>query len=281
MINFPNCKINLGLQVLGKRADGFHNLSTIFYPIPLYDVLEIIPLDKSKNHSFSVPDVVYTASGLQVFGEVANNLCIKAYQLLKKDFPELPPVQMHLHKAIPMGAGLGGGSADGAFCLRLLNDQFRLGISSDRLIEYALVLGSDCPFFIVNQACVASGRGEVLKPIDLNLTAYAFLLINPNIHVNTGWAFEQLANAENKMSHADLETVKAAPIATWKENLKNDFESAVMQAHPAIASIKEKLYDAGATYASMTGTGSTVYGIFEKQMKPKLSFANDYWVKWI
>ncbi len=281
MIIFPNCKINLGLHVLGKRSDGFHDITTVFYPMPLRDILEIIPLDKAQNHSFSVPHIVYTSSGLQVFGDVANNLCVKAYQLLKTDFSQLPSIHMHLHKAIPMGAGLGGGSADGAFCLRLLNDQFRLGITQDQLIDYALQLGSDCPFFILNKACFATGRGEALTPLNLNLDAYSFLIVNPNIHVNTGWAFEQLARNENEMMHADLPSLMTQPISTWKHALTNDFESSVAQAYPTIAAIKQNMYDQGAVYACMTGTGSTVFGIFEKQKKPSIQLDKAYWIKWI
>ncbi len=281
MIIFPNCKINLGLHVLGKRSDGFHDIATVFYPMPLRDILEIIPLEKAKNYSFSVPDIVYTSSGLQVFGDVANNLCVKAYQLLKTDFPQLPPIHLHLHKAIPMGAGLGGGSADGAFCLCLLNDQFRLGITQDQLIDYALQLGSDCPFFILNKACFATGRGEVLTPVHLNLDAHSFLIVNPNIHVNTGWAFEQLARNENEMMHVDLQSLMMQPISTWKYALTNDFESSVTQAYPTIEAIKQNMYDHGAIYACMTGTGSTVFGIFEKQNKPSIQLDKAYWIKWI
>ena len=197
MIVFPNCKINLGLHILNKREDGYHNLETVFYPLPLKDALEIVrrddgpqTTDDNKTLSEPVPhkagvegsagdiersrdnDITFSSTGLPIAGEEANNLCNKAYHLLKKDFPSLPPVQMHLHKAIPMGAGLGGGSSDGAFALKLLNDKFQLGLSTQQLIDHALQLGSDCPFFIINKPCFANGRGEFLETVTLVLSAY-------------------------------------------------------------------------------------------------------------
>ncbi len=258
MIVFPNCKINLGLQILNKREDGYHNLATVFYPVGWKDVVEVIRKDdgRQKTHYIS-----FSSSGLEVAGDPQNNLCIKAYQLLKKDFPSLPSVQMHLHKTIPMGAGLGGGSGDGAFTLKLLNDKFQMSLSQQQLIDYALQLGSDCPFFILNQASYATGRGELLEPVALDLSAYQFVLVNPGIHVNTGWAFAQLQLKD--APRPDLRTIVQQPISTWKEQLINDFEAPVCKAHPEIATIKEELYNAGALYASMTGSGSTVFGVFE------------------
>jgi 4-diphosphocytidyl-2-C-methyl-D-erythritol kinase len=169
MLSFPNCKINLGLQILHKREDGFHNLATVFYPAGWKDIVEIVRKDDKSTKADDSPftfhhsPITFTSTGLAVAGDPQNNLCIKAYELLKKDFPSLPPVQMHLHKTIPMGAGLGGGSADGAFTLKLLNEKFQLGLTVQQLINYALQLGSDCPFFILNQPCYATGRGEVLE----------------------------------------------------------------------------------------------------------------------
>ncbi len=255
MVVFPNCKINLGLNIIAKRPDRFHNLETIFYPIAINDVLEIV---QQQNET---TDVEFTATGLQIDGDTSNNLCIKAYHLLKTDFPELPPVKMHLHKNIPMGAGLGGGSADGAFTLKLLNDKFQLALSNDQLINYALQLGSDCPFFISNQPCFAEGRGEKLQPIRLELSNYQFIIINPGIHVNTGWAFSQI---QPKQPSKSINSIIQQPIETWKDELVNDFEEPVFKAHPQIKSIKENLYSQGAVYASMTGSGSTVFGIFKK-----------------
>ena len=185
MVVFPNCKINIGLRILDKRPDGFHNLETIFYPIPLKDSLEIIR-DTSPQQ-----EIIFSQSGNQIDGVPADNLCIKAYRLLKKDFPQLPAIQMHLHKAIPLGAGLGGGSADAAFAIKLLNEKFQLNLSPDQLISYSLQLGSDCPFFIINKPCYATGRGEIMQPLTISLSGYQLVLVNPGIHVNTSWAFSQ------------------------------------------------------------------------------------------
>lgn len=283
MIVFPNCKINLGLQILNKREDGYHNLATIFYPIGWKDIVEVVRRDDGRqttndsnepNSRLTTHDISFTSSGLAVAGDPENNLCIKAYNLLKKDFPSLPPVHMHLHKTIPMGAGLGGGSADGAYTLKLLNEKFQLGLSTQQLIDYALQLGSDCPFFILNKPVYATGRGEIMEPVNLDLSAYQFVIVNPGIHVNTGWAFAQLQL--NDALRPDLRTIVQQPINTWKEELINDFEAPVCNAHPEIAAVKEELYNAGALYASMTGSGSTVFGVFEKKENIKLSFSKNY-----
>ena len=272
MLLFPNCKINLGLHICNKRADGFHDLETIFYPVGLKDVLEIIP---SHNSTTSIE---FTASGLIVQGDEANNICIKAYHLLKKDFPDLPAIKMHLHKVIPMGAGLGGGSADGAFTLQLLNTKFNLNLSTPQLLNYALQLGSDCPFFIINSPCFATSRGEILEPIEVDLSDYQIILVNPGIHINTGWAFSQLSPALPEKSVA---TTIAQPITTWRQELQNDFERPVFEKYAEIKNIKEHLYESGAVYAAMSGSGSTVFGIFEKGI-PAPQFSNtNYFVQTI
>lgn len=269
MVTFPNCKINLGLNILQKRNDGFHDLATVFYPIELKDVLEIIPTS-------NITDIQFSTSGLVVDGNSADNICFKAYELLKADFPALPTIEMHLHKAIPMGAGLGGGSADGAFTLKLLNEQFHLNLSQQQLIDYALQLGSDCPFFIINQPCFATSRGEKMIPIHLDLSAYTFVIVNPGIHVNTGSAFKQITPTLPKKS---IQTIIEQPIETWKHELVNDFELPVATAYPAINNIKQDLYAKGAVYASMSGSGSTVFGIFKKGTE-KIDFSFDnYFVK--
>ena len=254
MLVFPDCKINLGLRILNKREDGFHNLETVFYPIGINDALEVI-LAPGAGLQFS-------QTGLMVDGNEADNICIKAYHLLKKDFPHLPAIKMHLHKAIPMGAGLGGGSADGAFALQLLNTAFELHLSQQQLIEYALQLGSDCPFFIINQPCYATGRGENLETLQLDLSSYKIAVINPGIHVNTAWAFKQLQKTTKTESRNSLKEVISGPVSTWKKFLSNDFETVVFAAHPEIKFIKDKLYEMDALYASMSGSGSTVFGIF-------------------
>ncbi|MDX2047551.1 MAG: 4-(cytidine 5'-diphospho)-2-C-methyl-D-erythritol kinase [Chitinophagaceae bacterium] len=296
MIVFPNCKINLGLNIVKKRKDGYHDLETVFYPLGLKDALEVIKdeggkeqgskskgrdtmpkkQEASENESGTIKDVRFSKSGIGIDGKDEQNLCIKAYQLLKKDFPDLPAVQIHLHKAIPTGAGLGGGSADGAFTLQLLNQKFNLNIPAEKLIDYALQLGSDCPFFIINKPCFATGRGEFLQKINLYLSAFSFLLVNPGIHISTTWAFSKLT------PHPSAKPVKEVieqPIETWKAELINDFEPIVFDAYPEIRAIKETMYYAGAVYSSMTGSGSTVFGIFPKNRLPQLFGDKSYIVK--
>ncbi len=272
MVAFPNCKINIGLRVLNKRAGGFHNIETIFIPVALKDAVEIIE-DSCTNKEIS-----YTQSGLKIPGNEQDNLCIKAYYLLKKDFPLLPNVNMHLHKTIPMGAGLGGGSADASFVLKLINEKFDLNLSVEQLISYALQLGSDCPFFIINKPCYATGRGEILEEISPDLSAYKILLVNPDIHISTGWAFSNI-NIETKEN--SLRNLVALPVSTWQLNIGNDFEKPVFEAHTEIAEIKAGLITAGAVYASMSGSGSTVFGIFEKKADPVFKFPSNYFWKWV
>lgn len=271
MVTFPNAKINIGLQVTGKRADGFHNIETIFYPIPLKDALEIIP-------SSTDDPITFSTSGNSILGSPDDNLCLKAYQLLKKDFQHIPSIQLHLHKVIPMGAGLGGGSADGAFTLQLLNQQFGLQIPTAQLMEYALTLGSDCPFFILNEPSYATGRGEKLEPVVCNLSAYKILIVNPGIHINTRTAFEQLTL---RTSHTSLREAIQFPVEDWRHAIKNDFESPVFNQYPAVQDIAQQLYAAGASFSSMSGTGSTVFGIFKKELSPILSFPESYFQKWV
>lgn len=274
MISFPNCKINLGLHITRKRQDGYHDLETVFYPLPLRDALEIV--GNTAGHQPGPADATIAGSnielsltGLSVKGNPTDNLCTKAWHLLKQDFPGLPPVQLHLHKAIPMGAGLGGGSSDAAFTLRLLNQRYKLGLSTEQLLHYALRLGSDCPFFILNRPCLATGRGEILEPIALDLSPYSFLLVYPEVHINTAWAFQQISPAPPAQAIRDRISL---PLANWKNALINDFEAPVCQLHPALAHIKTALYEAGAAYASMTGSGSCFYGIFPKGKAPQNLF---------
>lgn len=271
MILFPNCKINLGLSVLGKRADGFHDLETVFYPLPLTDVVEVTsaPHDEAESISF-------TTSGLPVPGDPQDNLCVKAYNLLKEGFPLLPSIQMHLHKIIPMGAGLGGGSADGACALRLIHDLFNLQLTTNQLIQYAARLGSDCPFFVLNQPCMARGRGEILEEININLEDYRFVLVCPGIHINTGWAFSQLARQLPGRPAVPVQNAIRQPVEAWKEVLVNDFEKPVFQHHPAIKKIKDSLYEQGALYASMSGSGSALFGIFSRDKMPAPAVWKEY-----
>ena len=277
MIVFPTCKINLGLRVPSKRQDGYHNIETIFYPIQLTDVLEAIRQHESVNQSVS-----FSFSGLPISGKEEDNLCIKAYYLLKENFPELPPIQAHLHKVIPMGAGLGGGSSDGAFMLRLLNQLFSLQLSDEALREYALKLGSDCPFFIHNSPCFAEGRGEQLEPLSLSLKDYQIALVYPALHVSTAMAFSELNRNTTPIEYSNsLKDIIRLPITEWKDELVNEFEIPVMKQFPEIAEIKSTLYDAGALYASMTGSGSTVFALFDKSTTFEPNFPDSYFFRMI
>jgi len=266
MVSFPNCKINLGLNIVNKRSDGYHDIETVFFPVHLRDALEVIERDKFE----------FSTGGFSIEGEPEKNLCTKAYDLLKKGFPQLPTVQMHLHKAIPMGAGLGGGSADGAFALKLLNKKFELKLSEKQLINYSLELGSDCPFFILNKPCFATGRGEILEQTGLDLSEFKIIIVHPAIHISTAWAF---ANIKSLKPVRSIKQIIQQPISTWKDELLNDFENPVFTKYPEIKSIKDKLYDAGATYASMSGSGSAVYGIFNSKETFSFFFPKSYFVK--
>ena len=266
MVIFPNSKINLGLNIVGKRNDGYHDIETVFFPVLLKDALELIEQEKFE----------FSTSGSSIEGDPEKNLCIKAYDLLKKDFPQMPAVKMHLHKAIPMGAGLGGGSADGAFTLKLLNKKFDLSLSEKQLINYSLELGSDCPFFILNKPCFATGRGELLEPTEQDLSDHKIAIIHPAIHISTAWAF---ANIKPLRPAKSIKQIIQQPISTWKNELVNDFENPVFEKYPEIKKIKEKLYDAGAIYASMSGSGSAVYGIFNSKENFSFSFPKNYFIK--
>ena len=203
---------------------------------------------------------------------------MKAWQLLKNDFPNLPPVKMHLHKTIPMGAGLGGGSSDGAHALLLLNRLFNLQLSREQLISYALLLGSDCPFFILNEPCFATGRGEVMEPVAVHLQGYHLLLINPGIHLSTAWAFQQLhqsAGWTGKTNH--LATAIHEPVASWPQLIRNDFERQVLEAYPELSALRTQLYETGAVYAAMSGSGSTFYGIYPSP-PPALANLPENWL---
>jgi 4-diphosphocytidyl-2-C-methyl-D-erythritol kinase len=265
MIKFSPCKINLGLSILAKRADGFHALETVFYPVSLNDIVEIVPTKFNvKENTNTIQGVSFSHTGISIPGEVSNNLCVKAYQLLKADFPQMSGVQIHLHKNIPMGAGLGGGSGDGTTVLKILNNLFNLNLSKEQLLHYAASLGSDCPFFIFNEACHATGRGEILEPIAIDLSEYTIALIHPGIHIATSWAFQQLSPCVKEKSIADI--IKQ-PIETWKAELFNDFEAPVFKANPVLEKIKNILYSQGALYASMSGSGSSLFGVFPKGTK--------------
>ncbi|MBS7563557.1 4-(cytidine 5'-diphospho)-2-C-methyl-D-erythritol kinase [Mucilaginibacter sp. Bleaf8] len=251
MIIFPNAKINIGLNVTERRADGYHNLETIFYPIQLKDALEVVESG----------EVQFTSSGIIIPGSSEHNLCLKAYQLLKKDF-DLPPVKIHLHKHIPIGAGLGGGSADAAFFIRLVNQQFNLELTSDDMMGYARQLGADCAFFVDNKPTFAFEKGDKFEPVELNLSAYHLVLVMPPVHVSTAEAY---GGIKPQPIAASLKDLIQLPITEWRHHIKNDFEQHIFQNHPAIADVKTALYNAGALYASMSGSGASVFGIFSEK----------------
>ncbi|MFV0593317.1 MAG: 4-(cytidine 5'-diphospho)-2-C-methyl-D-erythritol kinase [Draconibacterium sp.] len=248
MISFPNAKINIGLNVVSKRADGYHNLETVFYPVKLTDALEVVESDKPR----------FSASGLPIDGMPENNLVFKAYHLLQQKF-DLPPVHLHLHKIIPFGAGLGGGSADAAFTLKMLNEYFSLGLNDDQLEKYAAKLGADCPFFIRNKPVFAHGIGDQFEPLDLDLSAYEIVILKPEFSVGTADAYR---NIVPQKSDFDLRDLAGLPIEEWRTFIKNDFEKSVFPHYPQVESLKNLLYGNGALYASMSGSGSAVYGIF-------------------
>lgn len=252
MVLFPNAKINIGLNVTEKRNDGFHNIESIFYPIfELYDVLEIVKNEELK----------FTSTGIEIPGSEKNNLCLKAYHLLKQDF-DISPVHIYLLKVIPIGAGLGGGSADAAFTLKGLNELFKLKLTDEQLISYARKLGSDCAFFIKNKPVYAFNKGDEFEEIDLDLSVYEIKIEYPNIHIGTAEAY---AGIKPKAPLKNIKTLITAPIENWKETIKNDFEDSIFPNHAQIKALKEQFYREGALYASMTGSGSAVFGVFEKK----------------
>lgn len=269
MLVFPNAKINLGLNITEKRPDGYHNLETIFYPVPVEDALEVNVLNDGSE-KFRL----YQA-GLEIAGEAENNLVVKAYKLLDAKFG-LPPVEIHLFKHIPSGAGLGGGSADAAFMLKLLNEKFALGLTNEELEEYAARLGADCAFFINNQPTYAEGIGNIFSPIALSLTGYQIWLVRPDVFVSTKDAFARIAPHRPAVS---LKEVVQRPIEEWREYMVNDFEESVFPQFPVIGEIKEEMYRQGAIYASMSGSGSSVYGLFKANASlPETDFDNKAFV---
>jgi len=253
VILFPNAKINIGLYVESKRSDGYHNIQSIFYPIPWNDVIEF-----RESSDFQM-----TSTGLKIDGDFRSNLIYKAWKLMNAEF-HVPPVELHLLKNIPMGAGLGGGSADAAFLMKALNSQFGLDISTEDLQTLSARIGSDCPFFIENKACLVSGRGEIMKVIDLDLSDSYAVVIHPDIHVSTADAY---AGIELEDGHFDLHELRVDNKSEWKDEIHNSFENSLIPRFPQIQEIKDELYRQGAYYASMTGSGSSVYGLFTESVE--------------
>lgn len=264
MITFPNAKINLGLNITAKRPDGYHNLETVFYPVPIEDALEIHVQHNSTDKKFALHQ-----AGMEITGNAEDNLVVKAYLLLDKEF-NLPPVDIHLYKHIPSGAGLGGGSSDAAFMLKLLNERFELKLTNEKLEEYAATLGADCAFFIKNTPTYAEGIGNIFSPLSLSLKGYQILLVKPDIFVSTREAFSLVRPHKPEYS---LKEIITHPISEWKEQMVNDFETSVFPQYPVIGEIKEELYKNGAIYAAMSGSGSSVFGLFAPDIAiPDINF---------
>ncbi len=260
MVVFPNAKINLGLNILSKRDDGYHELETCFYPVQWQEALEIIEAKETK----------VTITGITIPGD-GDNIILKAYNLLKASFA-LPAVNIHLHKSIPIGAGLGGGSADAAFTLTLLNTLFNLGLPDDELMKFAVSLGADCPFFIKNKPMLATGIGEKLSDVELNFSDKHIVLVYPDIHISTKEAYSGIIPKKPIIGIRSI--LEEKEISEWKNLLKNDFEFSLFKSYPILDEIKQQLYDCGAVYASMSGSGSCMYGIFEQS--PQINFPDSF-----
>lgn len=268
MICFPNAKVNLGLRITEKRPDGFHNIETVFYPIPVKDALEIVPLVQGG-------DFRLTTSGINLDSNSENNLVTRAFKLFQQSYSIKKGFDVYLHKAIPSGAGLGGGSSDAAFMLKLLSEETGLNCDLDVLEFLASKLGSDCPFFIKNLPVFATGTGNVFENINVSLKGYYIVLVKPDIHVSTAEAYSNVKPQKHEVS---LKTLIEKPLNEWKNIIFNDFETSVFSKFPEIGEIKQQLYDKGAVFALMSGSGSSVYGIFKDEISLKDDFSNCfYW----
>lgn len=266
MMIFPISKVNLGLNVVERRPDGYHNLQTVFYPVGIKDALEVFQMDEDFPSSV---DCDIKVTNIHVEGDEQRNLVVRAYQLLKQDFPTMSRLHAHLYKGIPTQAGMGGGSSDASAMLLLLNDKFRLNLTEQQLIEYAARLGADCPFFVINRPAYAEGIGEKLSPIDVNLSGWYMGVVRPDIPVPTKEAFSRITP---HMPDKCCRDIVMQPLDTWKEELVNDFEASVFALHPELADIKEKLYELGAVYAAMSGSGSALFGLFHQAIDLKAQF---------
>jgi len=252
MIVYPNCKINLGLNVVSKRSDGFHDIESLFYPVPWCDILEITPVKKNN----------FLFDGIKINCPDTENLCFKAYQLLKKQY-SIPEINLYLYKKIPSGAGLGGGSSDGAFTLRALNSLFSLNLDDETLKQFVYILGSDCTFFVQDKPCLVTGTGNKLLPLPFTLKGYHIVVVKPDISISTKEAYGMVSPQKAKIPVSEI--IKL-PLREWKNKMVNDFEEPVFKKHPKISAIKQMLYEKGAIYASMSGSGSAVYGLFENKI---------------
>lgn len=290
MICFPNAKINLGLNITEKRPDGFHNIETVFYPIGWNDALEVIVSDSASvldsartdkhsviaqtdKHSDTKNEFNLHLSGLPISGNIEDNLLYKAYQIIKQT-KALPPIDVYLHKNLPMGAGLGGGSADAAFFINLLNEQFELNLTEEKRINIARQLGSDCAFFINNKPLFATEKGDVFSSISVDLSAYYGVVVYPNVHSNTKEAYSLV---KPKQPQQSIPEILKLPIEQWKDLLVNDFEESIFSKYPIVKEVKETLYQKGALYACMSGSGSAVFGLFKNEVDLSSVFDLPVW----
>lgn len=260
MITFPIAKINLGLNVVEKRADGYHNLQTVFFPVPLLDALDVQEMGAEFPSQY---DCDLKVSNIHIDGDEQRNLVVRAYNLLKQDFSDMPRVHAHLYKGIPTQAGMGGGSSDCGFMITLLNKMFNLGLSDEQMIQYAARLGADCAFFILNKPCYAEGIGEKLQPIQLSLSGWYLSLVRPDIPVSTREAF---ALIKPHYPEFNCKEVVQLPVEEWRGKLTNDFEDSVFAVHPELGAVKDRLYQLGATYAAMSGSGSTLFALSKQPL---------------
>jgi 4-diphosphocytidyl-2-C-methyl-D-erythritol kinase len=258
MISFPNCKINIGLNIVGKRADGYHDIETIFYPLSLCDALEVLP---AEHDAFSI-------EGMILDGDAEQNLCMKALRQIRKEIA-VPPVKVVLMKKIPVGAGLGGGSSDAAYTLKMINTFSGAGLSEERLLEMSSVLGSDCAFFILNKPVYACGKGDQMSPVSVNLKGYTIVVVQPPVFVSTAEAY---AGVTPTVPARSLKELIQLPVTAWRDVIGNDFEKTIFINHPEITAIKHQLYEMGAVYASMSGSGSSVFGIFNSAVNTPNAF---------
>lgn len=267
MIGFPNAKINLGLHVTEKRPDGFHNIETVFYPISFSDIVEILPLKISGKDSTSYN---FKTSGIKIPGNPAENLCLRAWSVMQKKY-SLPPSAIHLHKLIPPGSGLGGGSSDATHLIKLADRIYKLNLTSSELIDIASEIGSDCAFFVKNEPVLAWGKGDKLKQTEINLKGYFLRLVLPEIEVSTKFAYGKTTPKKPELS---LENIIMLPVDKWRKSLVNDFEEPIFSIYPGLKRIKDQLYESGAVYASMSGSGSSVFGIYENPPPDEKFLAN-------
>jgi 4-diphosphocytidyl-2-C-methyl-D-erythritol kinase len=262
MISFPNCKINIGLNIVGKRTDGYHNIETIYYPLTLCDALEVLPVAINRTSD------QFIMEGVKFEGQTEDNLCIKALRLMQKEMT-IQPVKIILMKKIPVGAGLGGGSSDAAYTLKMINTLFKAGFTDEQLVSMSSVLGSDCAFFILNKPVYACGKGDQMTPVSLSLVGYTIVIVKPPVFVSTAEAY---SGATPIIPDRSLNELIQLPVSKWRDVIKNDFEETILPNHPEITTIKQKLYDMGAVYASMSGSGSSVFGLFKEPIKASEAF---------